>query len=1836
MQHISPWKESILKRRHMKDSIYKFLTILISSQVLLAQFTLQNNGIDKTTIQFTQGEVSFEPQGEFTKLFSSNSGTTTDYGQPELPLFSTLIEVNARKEYSVTFNVLSSHTIEDIKIFPFQNKDKTEAPGLIKFKDELFYKRDSFYPESILDVSERLVMRDLHLLNISVVPFQYNPVLKTLEVYDEIEIEIRETGNREDEGNSDRLPSRIFEKLYSTLVLNYEERSRDDDYQDPAILYICGGNSESSSTFQQLVDWRHQRGYVVYTASLSETGSSANSIKNYIQNAYNNFNPAPEYVALVGDVGGTFNIPTFYEDWGHDHYGNQCEGDHPFSQLDGNDLLPEVLIGRISIRSTTDLGVVVNKILHYEKGTYAQTMLPYYEKAALVGDPSSSGYSTVITNEYVEEILTAYDFDDVRLKTSGGSWSSWMQNQLNEGVLYFNYRGYLGVSGFDNSNIDAANNSHKLPFATVLTCGTGSFAEDETCISEKFLRAGSISIPKGGIAAISTATWNTHTLFNNIVNMGIYDGIFAKGIETAGGSLASGKIALYNAYPTNPYNWVNAFTQWNNLMGDPATHLWTDTPENLIVQFEESIPFGTNFLDVHVSSSIGMSVENAMITVLKGNDEIFLNILTNEFGDATLDLDYDFGGDVSLTVSKRNFIPFIDSFEISTTGKIINVNHSEAIVVDDGDNGVLNPGETIDIQIPLKNYGLLNVTGVQAILESTSSYVSVLDELSYYGTMNTNESSLGEGFSLSLSPAALDREDLDLRIRIMDDTGEEWTGAIPFLVNGGNLMVTNDAFIEKNQTLDIPVSVHNFGSIPVENIQSELVYGGDLIEIIDGEGSFGTIASGETITCSDCFTVHAGNEMVNGTLVTLAIRFYNFEGYDNRQNMTLQIGEVSESDPMGPDEYGYYIYDMSDTDYELTPMYEWIEIDPGYGGNGTDLNFSDSGDGNFSNSSSVVNLPFSFRFYGVDYEEITVNSNGWIALGESDMESFRNYPIPGAGGPSPMIAAFWDDLRTTNGGDVFKYTDPGNQYVIIEWSDMRTHNQNSVETFQVILYNNQAPPFGDNEIKIQYKTFNNTSSGNYTGYTPIHGGYATIGIENHLSNDGLEYTFNNNYASSAVELDDGSALFITTNPVESMPAPQLIYTPNQFNFTTGGSEIATDILNLSNQGEPESMLQYSLSVDYPEAELPFTVPGGGPDGFGHYWGDSNITPELSFEWEDISEGGQQIIFSHNDVASDPIEIGFEFPFFGEPYSQFIVNPNGWIGFGEDNTTYQNTPIPSVSAPRPAILAFWDDLSPESNDESGCPDHGGLVYVKTFEDKVVVWFDDVIRCSVNYPGTFDFEVILHDDGGVDINYRNMEGHLTSATIGIQSASGLDGFQIAFNDDYVENELSLQFRKPENIGWLSLYSETNDLSGILEEGESMDINVEVNSEGLPIGEFIGHIRIGNNEQPTVIIPVNLSVISGGEVTINLPYFQGWNLVGLPVSTDDNYYLHLFPDAIEGTMYSFYQGYNIEEYLENGVGYWLRMPSLGASSVTGYSLSQNVINLNSGWNLITGLSNPVDVNTINDPENIIIPFTLYGFSESYVPAEILIPGVGYWVRASDAGTVELITDGTVNQLRVQQSIVEDANSLSFKNNQDQIIQLFFGVESEEEEKYSFSLPPIPPILSEVEHPILDVRFDNEYRVCNSIGTLHVLSSNETEMMNFDIKDGKTWELSNNSTDYSILLTGKGEVIIPGNQSKFTIKIADSSPYPSNFNLYPAFPNPFNPVSHIRFSVPQTQTKPLVSVNVYDVNGALVKALISRQMEPGFHDVYWNASDQSSGMYFVRLETKQFNQTIKTLLIK
>ena len=216
------------------------ITVFFCTQVIFgAGFVNSVNDTDNSIhIHFSPGDIQYESIGDYTRISSGKSGTTTDFGMPELPLYSTMIQVRPDREYEIHFNVLESSVISDVTVFPFQDESEEEFSRPIYHINDSFYSSETTYPESIIHTSERLIMRDLHVLNIQVIPFQFYPNSRELEIIELLDIVVSETEVREHDNPNARLPSKAFEPLYSNFVVNYETQSRDEGYQKPAILYI--------------------------------------------------------------------------------------------------------------------------------------------------------------------------------------------------------------------------------------------------------------------------------------------------------------------------------------------------------------------------------------------------------------------------------------------------------------------------------------------------------------------------------------------------------------------------------------------------------------------------------------------------------------------------------------------------------------------------------------------------------------------------------------------------------------------------------------------------------------------------------------------------------------------------------------------------------------------------------------------------------------------------------------------------------------------------------------------------------------------------------------------------------------------------------------------------------------------------------------------------------------------------------------------------------------------------------------------------------------------------------------------------------------------------------------------------------------------------------------------------------------------------------------------------------------------------------------------------------------------------------------------------------------
>jgi len=76
----------------------------------------------------------------------------------------------------------------------------------------------------------------------------------------------------------------------------------------------------------------------------------------------------------------------------------------------------------------------------------------------------------------------------------------------------------------------------------------------------------------------------------------------------------------------------------------------------------------------------------------------------------------------------------------------------------------------------------------------------------------------------------------------------------------------------------------------------------------------------------------------------------------------------------------------------------------------------------------------------------------------------------------------------------------------------------------------------------------------------------------------------------------------------------------------------------------------------------------------------------------------------------------------------------------------------------------------------------------------------------------------------------------------------------------------------------------------------------------------------------------------------------------------------------------------------------------------------------------------------------------------------------------------------------------------------------------------------------------------------------------------------------------------------------------FPGEFALYPPYPNPFNTIVNLSFSLPVGGE---VTVKVYDTSGRRVATLFEGTLEAGVHRLHWDASNFASGVYFVRLNS-------------
>jgi hypothetical protein len=356
--------------------------------------------------------------------------------------------------------------------------------------------------------------------------------------------------------------------------------------------YLIITHNQFMSTLSPLLSLRQDQGHQVAMVDVQliydnygDGRPLPEAIHAFLFDAYHNWTLAPLYVLLVGD--GTSDpkhydpdstntyIPPFLVDV--DPWAGETASDNRYVTVDGDDILPDILIGRLPVNSWQQAQTVVNKIVTYEttppEGDWRQKVTFVADNA---DDPDSPINNFPQDAIYLDNtyIPSGYSVNHIHHPTDGdpNATRTAIRNAWNSGTVLLTYLGHGAIKrwgyyseGFWKTvDLPSLSNSSKLPVILEMTCLTGKFqAREDDTLDESTLR-----LPNGGAVAVWGPTGLGLATGHVELAAGFYTEIFSSQPTDLGRAVAAGKI---NLMQTKPYysDLVDTFV----LLGDPATQI---------------------------------------------------------------------------------------------------------------------------------------------------------------------------------------------------------------------------------------------------------------------------------------------------------------------------------------------------------------------------------------------------------------------------------------------------------------------------------------------------------------------------------------------------------------------------------------------------------------------------------------------------------------------------------------------------------------------------------------------------------------------------------------------------------------------------------------------------------------------------------------------------------------------------------------------------------------------------------------------------------------------------------------------------------------------------------------------------------------------------------------------------------------------------------------------------------------------------------------------------------------------------------------------------------------
>ncbi len=1020
-------------------------------------------------------------------------------------------------------------------------------------------------PPFTAEMSDPIVIRGVRLVQVTTYPVQFDPQTQTYIIRDNLEAELC-FGDAEPLNPAfypeRRNRSKTFLKFIRGLAINGDIVGRDDpDYDvDPPYIghYLVVVHASVLQWAVPFIEWRRKAGYKVDILSVpANQASNDNWIKTQIQDIYNGYladgiDPF-DLLMLIGDHSGyggnaprpTNVISTPYYGWN-------------YACLEGgnNDLHADVGLSQWIAGDESQMTLNSGRTLGYEMTPFFGNV-NWLKRGALFSQRWGGNWHVSLhTNvRWGREVLKRHNFDDVRFYESfngdgGGAVSGFIVDQFNAGVNMLMGRAQAnGLSG---------------QFANVR--GTGiypifiNYAGHQENMTWSVMRIWDGQTLKGPVAATNIygapQTFSNSLLWLESVNALIQQDLpFGWARVNA---IMAPELYIPN-FPQNAFNRQNV-----SFYGDPGLQPWLGVPKVVQVEFPRDITSTTRRVDVRVIDDEDDSVfKGAQVTLyFPGQmpaanqaayatyDQMFMQTRESDedglarfvFEDGT---EFVNGTRMYVTVTGRKVKPVLGDRVIGVPASALELDGYELAELEGNGDEFPNPGELFSLRLRAMNTGNSNsLRDVTASVSTISPYLQVAGEQISFGDIAPGDESDGDHpLELMFSPDCPDgvsRPAMRPSVLIEFASGDRrWESAIKLLPHSPHFEISRivGGAIIPDSSCHLEIEIKNVGSVPSNQVSARLVSLGTGVMVVGNPSTYGSLNPGQNGRLrGDPFTAIGNNIVAPGTITPMQMILTDDLGFTDTASFTLQVRTPRARAPQGPDAYGYICYDDTDSGWFSMPQYEWVEIDPRsqeaeFEGERLDFDGQSQLD---IGEALVVELPFPIKFYGIDFDEITVATNGFIAVGNQEpITNFQNWPLDrGIGGGAGMIAPFWDNLNLGQNGGIYSFHDEESGRFIIEWSRLRHRANGNVDLiFEVSILNPEIwfSETGDPNILFQYKSISNGAGegGAWVYDAP----YASVGISSPFGNSGINYSFNNQYPVTSAPLENRRAILFSTSPL---------------------------------------------------------------------------------------------------------------------------------------------------------------------------------------------------------------------------------------------------------------------------------------------------------------------------------------------------------------------------------------------------------------------------------------------------------------------------------------------------------------------------------------------------------------------------------------------------------------------------------------------------------------------------------------------------------------------------------